>query len=348
MRLFLWVWGGGWRFGRRDAGKGAAVSSIKERGEDLNFRFYHAKRDKVPERSEGFLEMKTVHKPVLLEEGLGFLQVRPGEKYIDATVGEGGHSFEIAKRGGLVLGIDRDPKILAEARRRMREGRVQAQVKLVRGNFDRIDKLAEENGFTKVGGVFFDLGVSSWQLERSGRGFSFRGDEPLDMRVDPALSVTAADLLNGLSKHELEKLLQKFGEEERASQLASALVRARSLKSFATTLDLVRVVERVRRRWGRRHPATKVFQALRIAVNDEIENLRSALPRAFGVLGGKGRLVVISFHSLEDREVKRFFRRSSKSHLGKILTERPVLPGRGEVAENPRSRSAKLRVIEKI
>lgn len=288
-----------------------------------------------------------MHKPVLLEEALGFLQIKPLGRYIDATIGEGGHAAEIIKRGGLILGIDQDPEILKEAGSRMQEAGFGDRIELVQGNFRQIDRIAKEYGFTNVDGIIFDLGMSSWQLEKSGRGFSFQRDEPLDMRLDPNLSVTAADLLNGLTRNELAKLFAKFGEEERAFQLASLIVRARTLRPFATTFDLKRAVEKVIKRKGHIHPATRVFQALRIAVNAELENLRSALPRAFEILKPGGRLVVISFHSLEDREVKEFFERLGKRHLGKIITDKPVLPTAREVAGNPRSRSAKLRCIER-
>lgn len=291
--------------------------------------------------------MEAIHQPVLLEEALGFLQIKPSGRYIDATVGEGGHALEIARRGGIVLGIDQDPAILEKARYQIQDVGYKDQTTLAQGNFRDIDKIAKEYGYTKVDGILMDLGMSSWQLEKSGRGFSFQKNEPLDMRMDPTLSVTAADLLNGLTRNELEKLLRKFGEEERAFRVASLLVGARSLKPFRTTSDLVAVVEKAVRKKGRIHPATRIFQALRIAVNDEIGNLRSALPRAFEVLAADGRLVVISFHSLEDREVKKFFKRMEGGRLGEIITKEPVRPGLEEITQNPRSRSAKLRVIEK-
>lgn len=286
----------------------------------------------------------SVHKPVLLKETLEILDVKPGRRYIDATVGEGGHALAIVTAGGRVLGIDRDPEVLEEARKHLGGRAV-----LVQGNFCEINRIAKDSGFTGADGVLLDLGLSSWQLEKSGRGFTFQEDEPLDMRSDPNLSVTAADLLNGLTKHELEKLLRKFGEEKQAARLASALIRARALKPFRTTGDLVAVVgEAVGGRGERRiDPATKIFQALRIAVNDEVGNLRSVLPRAFEVLGAGRRLAVISFHSLEDREVKRFFGRVEKERLGVVITKKPVRPGSVEVKKNPRSRSAKLRSIEK-
>ncbi len=283
-----------------------------------------------------------VHKPVLLREVLDLLQVAPGKRYIDATLGEGGHALAIVQRGGIVLGIDQDPRILEQANRHLGNKAV-----LIQGNFKEIDRIAHENRFTEVDGILMDLGISSWQLEKSGRGFSFQRDEPLDMRADSTLTVTAADLLNGLSQDELEKLFQKYGEEERAKSFAASVVRARSLRPFRTTFDLVRVIEKAVRKRERIHPATKIFQALRIAVNDEIENLRSALPRAFEVLGAEGRMVVISFHSLEDREVKRFFGVLEGENRGIVLTDKPIRPTAEEIAENPRARSARMRGIIK-
>ena len=287
-----------------------------------------------------------IHKPVLLKEALEFLKVEKGKRFIDATVGEGGHAVAIAQRGGIVLGIDQDPEILKQAKELLGDKTV-----LVQGNFREIERIARENRFTEVDGILLDLGISSWHLKESGRGFSFQKDEPLDMRADPNLTVTAADLLNGLNKDELKELFQKYGEEERAPQLAATVVRARSLKPFRTTADLVGVAEKVGRtkdvRRDRIHPATKIFQALRIAVNDEVENLRSVLPRAFEVLGAGGRLVVVSFHSLEDREVKRFFQQMEEQGRGVVLTEKPQTPASAELAKNPQSRSAKLRAIER-
>ncbi|KRT67574.1 MAG: S-adenosyl-methyltransferase MraW, 16S rRNA (cytosine1402-N4)-methyltransferase [candidate division WWE3 bacterium CSP1-7] len=287
-----------------------------------------------------------IHKPVLLKEALEFLKVEKGKRFIDATVGEGGHAVAIAQRGGIVLGIDQDPEILKQAKELLGDKTV-----LVQGNFREIERIARENRFTEVDGILLDLGISSWHLKESGRGFSFQKDEPLDMRADPNLTVTAADLLNGLNKDELKELFQKYGEEERAPQLAATVVRARSLKPFRTTADLVGVAEKVGRtkdvRRDRIHPATKIFQALRIAVNDEVENLRSVLPRAFEVLGAGGRLVVVSFHSLEDREVKRFFQQMEEQGRGVVLTEKPQTPASAELDQNPQSRSAKLRAIER-
>jgi len=312
-----------------------------------------------------------MHIPVLLKEAIDLLNVRKDGRYIDATLGLGGHSLEILRRGGKVLGVEVDEESLGEARKRLEEAGFSGQIVAVQENFRELKEIASTQGFVPCDGVLFDLGMSSWQLEKSGRGFSFQREEPLDMRMDKRLAVTAADLLNGLTKNELTKLFQKYGEEQSAYRIASAVVRARTLKPFETTRDLVRVIEGVKGKppraslasggKGKRqiHPATKVFQALRIAVNDEITNLRSALSQAFEILRRPvpklahgteqgGRLVVTSFHSLEDREVKRFFKEVAMRGVGKMVTEKPVTPQAVEIASNPRARSAKLRVLEKV
>jgi len=286
--------------------------------------------------------MTGFHQPVLLKEVLEYLDVQPGKKYVDATVGGGGHTAAILRRGGVVLGIDTDPEAVRFARKRLA-----AEFSIVRGNFKDIEKIAKENGFYPVAGVLYDLGLSSYQLEHSGRGFSFLKDEPLDMRADPDLGITAADLVNGLSRDELSRLFQKYGEEKYARRIADAVVRARRVAPFKTSKQLANLVQKVVRRRGRIHPATKVFQALRIAVNDELENLKSSLPRAFGLLKQNGRLVVISFHSLEDRIVKNFMKEVERSGQGKILTKKPITPSKEELERNPRARSAKLRAIVK-
>lgn len=291
-----------------------------------------------------------MHIPVLLKETIDLLNVKEDGRYIDATLGLGGHSIEIIKQGGRVLGIEINSDSLAEARGRLQKARLSKKAVLVQGNFKELKKIALKTNLIPCDGVFFDLGMSSWQLEESGRGFSFRKEEPLDMRMDKSLSVTAADLLNGLGRDELAKLFQKYGEEQSARRIASAIVRARTLKSFETTGELVQIVEGIKGRRGKRkiHPATKVFQALRIAVNNEIDNLRSALPQAFEILVKGGRLVVIAFHSLEDREVKRFFQKLEREDAGELITRKPIIPPVQEIKVNPRARSAKLRAIEKV
>jgi 16S rRNA (cytosine1402-N4)-methyltransferase len=279
------------------------------------------------------------HKPVLLKETVGCLDIRPGGKYIDCTFGFGGHSKEILKKGGHVLGLDSDKESLATAKKKLK-----ANLILENANFANLEEIAKEHKFTQINGILYDLGLSSWQLEQSGRGFSFQRNEPLDMRSDLTLKVTAADLVNSLSKNELTKIFTRFGEERRAGRFASALVRARRIKKISTTFDLLEALGLYTSR-NRIHPATKVFQALRIAVNSELLSLSSSLHQAQKLLLPGGRLVIISFHSLEDRIVKDFGR---KAESLKILTKKPIVPSSKEIALNPRARSAKLRAFEKI
>jgi 16S rRNA (cytosine1402-N4)-methyltransferase len=298
------------------------------------------------------------HQPVLLKEVISYLKIRPGGRYIDATVGSGGYAEEMIRQGGRILGIDRDPLAIERAERRLKaacpvpdqisgEGPV---FKLIRSNFVYLEKVAKKEGFFPADGVVFDLGFASEQIEDSQRGFSFTHNGPLDMRMDPKDPVTAADLVNSLSNGRLYELFNRLGEEPRARAIASAVVSARSIKPILTTQQLVAVVAKV---YGGRlkvrglHVATKVFQALRMAVNQELESLELSLPQAVAVLGVHRRLAVVSFHSGEDRIVKNFLKNRQKAGEVTILTKRPVRPGEAEVKANPRSRSAKLRVGEK-
>jgi len=307
--------------------------------------------------------MNNFHTPVLLKEVIEYLEVLPGKKYIDATMGGGGHGFEILKLGGIVLGIDVDQEAISYIVRRWKvESRRwninEDNLILVRGNFRDIDKIARLHDFGKVSGILFDLGVSSYQLETPWRGFSFQREGPLDMRMDPSASsgqATAADLINGLNKGELYELFTKLGEERFARPISNNIIRARRVKKIETTMDLSHIIqEACRKKGGKINPATLVFQALRIAVNDELHNLQEALPKAMNLLekslpaGRQGKIAVISFHSLEDRIVKDSFKEFQEQELGTILTKKPVIAGSSEVQSNIRARSAKLRVFEKI
>jgi len=291
------------------------------------------------------------HRSVLLGEAIDALEVKRDEWYLDCTLGDGGHSLEIIKRDGKVVGIDTDPEALARAQKRFsEEGIKEDRFKLVLGNFRDLKNLlpASQRGEqteTKFAGVLFDLGVSSLQLETPERGFSFGKEGPLDMRMDPSLQVQAKDLLQVLSRKELYELFKNLGEEKYSWALANALVSAREIK---TTVELARMVERVvGGKRGKVHPATRVFQALRIAVNSELDSLSEALPQALEVLNKNGRIVVISFHSLEDRIVKNLFKRWKSEGMGEVITKKPVMPSKMEVDENPRSRSAKMRIFQK-
>lgn len=293
---------------------------------------------------------KCFHKPVLLKEVINYLEVIPGQKYLDATLGGGGHAGEILKQGGKLLGLDCDPEAIEAARRYLSSACPDTSWQLARGNFAHLKKIACQYGFTPVAGVLFDLGVSSYQLETPARGFSFNSEGPLDMRLDPSLKVTAADLVNGLSKNELSELFAELGQEHFSRSIAEAIFRARRIAPIRTTRELARIIVNVgskRGRFDRLNPATRCFQALRMVVNDERNNLLTALSQASELLKVKGRLVVISFHSGEDRIVKNFFRSAQKEGIMQILTKKPVRPTLEEVSINRRSRSAKLRAAEK-
>ncbi len=287
------------------------------------------------------------HLPVLLEETIEALAVRSGGRYIDCTLGAGGHALAILERsspGGQLLGIDADPEAIAAARVRLEA--YQSSTLLISDNFANLSTIATKYGFYPVHGILFDLGLSSLQLEGSGRGFSFQRDEPLDMRLSPSQEITAADILNTFPEAKLAQLIRTSGEEHYSHRIARYIVRERPIK---TTLQLVEVIERaVGSRRGRIHPATRTFQALRIAVNQELEHLPSALEQAASLLGLGGRLVVVSYHSLDDRLVKRFMQEEAKKAHLKLVYKKVITPSLAEVHFNPRSRSAKLRAAERI
>jgi 16S rRNA (cytosine1402-N4)-methyltransferase len=305
----------------------------------------------------------TPHIPVLLDEVLEGLSPLPGQRLIDGTVGAGGHTEAILKAvapHGQVLALDADPSALEIARQRL--AAYGDRVRFVNANFAQLAAVARGLDFFPVHGVLLDLGLSSMQLDAVERGFSFQSAGPLDMRYDPNSPTTAADLVNNLAQDELADLIYRFGEERRSRAIARAIVAARPLH---TTHQLAEVVARAvgGRRGGRLHPATRTFQALRIAVNDELDALRAALPAAMSILAPGGRLAVISFHSLEDRIVKEFFRRESRDCICPpeqpvctcghratlhIITPKPITVTSTEAALNPRARSAKLRVAESM
>jgi 16S rRNA (cytosine1402-N4)-methyltransferase len=289
------------------------------------------------------------HTSVLPERVLDFLQPRPGSGFraLDCTVGAGGHSFGLLERSspdGRLVGLDADPRALELAATRLAP--FGGRVTLLNRNFGDLAELDLE----PVDASVFDLGLSSMQLESGGRGFSFRADEPLDMRFDPQADLpTAAELLNTLPEADLERILREYGEEPRARRLARTIALRRHHQPFRTTPDLVAAVAAaLGPARGRIHPATRTFQALRIAVNDELQVLEAGLDAAVQLLHPCGRLAVISFHSLEDRVVKWRFRRYADQGLVRILTPKPITPTDEETRSNPRARSAKLRVVERL
>lgn len=296
--------------------------------------------------------MITQHVAVMTTEVLELLRPRAGGRYIDGTLGGAGHAAAILQASepdGRLLGLDADADALERARQRLAPFGERAV--LVQSSFRLLQRVAEAYGFAPCDGVVFDLGLSSDQLADPERGFSFQQDGPLDMRFDRRTGQTAADLLNQASEQELADIFFHYGEERRARRLARMIVERRRVQPFRRTTDLLAAVQAVLGgRRGRLHPATRVFQALRIAVNDELGALREGLAGALEVLGLGGRLVVISFHSLEDRIVKQFFLEQARAAVPRvrILTRKPLTPRAEEIRANPRSRSAKLRAAERI
>jgi len=309
----------------------------------------------------------TLHLAVLPEETLSWLAPHPGGRYIDGTLGGAGHTELLLERSapdGQVLGIDADPEALERARLRLPQAISSGRLKLRFGNFAEMEKDATSIDFAPVDGILLDLGLSSDQLASRERGFSFAFDAPLDMRFDPTQGETAYDLINGLSEADLADLLYHYGEERRSRAIARRITQVRERSPIRRTGELATLVASVvHGHPGGIHPATRTFQALRIAVNDELVHLEEVLPQAIRLLATGGRLAVISFHSLEDRIVKQTFLREQRGCICppelpscvcgrlprlRILTRHPVIAGDEELARNPRSRSAKLRVAERL
>lgn len=289
------------------------------------------------------------HIPVMPKEVLDFLEVKRGAWYVDCTLGGGGHTEQILKKGGKVLGIDLDPDAISEVSKKHDSEIKEGKLILENNNFIHIEQIVKKFNLKEVKGVLFDLGVSSHQLETPERGFSFNLEAPLDMRMNQQ-RISAKDLVNGLHENELVELFLKLGEERFAKRIARKIIEKRQIKPIETTNELANIILSVRPRThsDRTHPATRVFQALRIAVNDELNSLKETLPQALEVLEPSGRLIVISFHSLEDRIVKNYFKEWEEKGKVKILTKKPVEPSEEEIDRNPRARSGKLRAIEKL
>lgn len=295
--------------------------------------------------------MSFVHQPVLLQEVLAYLVQEPAGVYIDCTIGGGGHALAVLEQlspAGFLLGIDQDQIALQAAAERLQTYR--DQVKLVQGNFRQLQEIWQESALPAPQGILFDLGVSSPQLDEKERGFSYQEDAPLDMRMDQRQHLTAAEIVNTWPEAELAHIIRQYGEERWAARIASFIVKRRKQQRLSTTGELVDVIKAAIPAAARRrgpHPARRTFQALRIAVNDELGALQVGLEAARCILAPAGRVCVISFHSLEDRIVKHTFRAWAEENDFNILTKKPVTPSAKETEANPRARSAKLRVAMK-
>mgnify|MGYP001619158957 CR=1 FL=1 len=293
-----------------------------------------------------------MHVPVLLQEVVLRLDPQAGDIVVDATVGLGGHACVLGKKigkEGMIVGIDEDEKALKIAEEKLKS--LSCRVCLAQRNFRDIDKVFYSCGIENADIMLFDLGMSSLQLEYSGRGFSFKSHEPLlmTMRAKPtSLTLTAYEIVNYWKEEEIAGIIREYGEETRAKEIARAIIRERSENLIGYADDLAEIIEKTIPKRGRLHPATKTFQALRVAVNDEINALKEGLQKGLNLLKKNGRMGVISFHSLEDRVVKQFFKSEERVGRISILTKKPIMPTRAEIIENPRARSAKLRIMQKI
>ena len=306
-----------------------------------------------------------VHKSVLLYETVGSLNIKPGGIYVDGTLGGGGHAYEVCKRlgGGRLIGIDQDADAIRAAGERLAP--FKDKVTIVRSNYQNIENVLKELNIEKVDGIYLDLGVSSYQLDTASRGFTYREDAPLDMRMDQRNPTTAADIVNGYSEMELFHIIRDYGEDNFAKNIAKHIVKARAEKPIETTGELSEIIKaaipaKVRATGG--HPAKRTFQAIRIELNHELDVLENSIDTMIRLLNPEGRLSIITFHSLEDTIVKTRFRTNEnpcicppdfpvcvcgRKSMGKVITRKPILPSKEELEENSRSKSAKLRVFER-
>lgn len=287
-----------------------------------------------------------MHIPVLLKEVIEYLDVQSNRNYVDCTYGLGGHTKAILKKNvpeGKVLGIEIDRELYHKAESSKR-------LILINDSYRNLQNIVQRYAFRNIAGILFDLGFSLWHVQKSGRGFTFLQDEPLDMRFDIRSHLTAEYILNKQSQQEIENILKNYGEEQFAKRIAKEIVNIRKKEPLKSTFQLVRAIKRVTPHWYHRkkiHFATKTFQALRIAVNEELQNVQSVLPQALEIGMRGARIVTISFHSLEDRIIKQTFRTWEKQGKGKVLTQKPIMPSLKEIRLNPSSRSAKLRAFQK-
>jgi 16S rRNA (cytosine1402-N4)-methyltransferase len=285
---------------------------------------------------------KYKHIPVLLKESVDFLNLKQDGTYVDCTLGGGGHTeaIKLQSPGSRVIGIDTDYEAILATKTKLEKFE---NIEIVNDNFKNLKKIVKK----PVDGILFDLGISSYQIDEPSRGFSLQKEGPLDMRMDRSQRLNAKEIVNNFNQDKLEKIFREFGEERFTHRIAKAILRKRRSEEITTTLELKKIVEKAIPFWKKRESITRIFQALRIAVNQELDNLRSAISDAIDLLKPSGRIVVISYHSLEDRIVKHTLRNASQEGKLKILTKKPMLPSASEISSNPRAKSAKLRAAER-
>lgn len=294
-----------------------------------------------------------MHKPVLLKEIIEYLNPMPGQVFVDGTANGGGHTMAIAEKvvpDGKVLAIEWDAELSKELELKTKNLKLKTDVIVVNDNYANLKNILSQNKINSIDGIVLDLGFSSLHLESSGRGFSFQKDEPLDMRYNQGQELTAYEIVNGWPEEDIARILRDYGEERFSYKIAKSIYNQRKREKIATTNNLVKVVEAAVPAFYRRgkiNCATRTFQALRIAVNGELDNIEKVLPQIVEVLNNGGKIAIISFHSLEDRIIKNFFRDKAKEDELKVITKKPIVAGEDEMRENPRSRSAKLRIAEK-
>lgn len=288
------------------------------------------------------------HIPVLQKEVIEYLNPKPNENFIDGTIGEGGHAFAVLERNkpkGKVLGIEIDEELFKKLKLKIKN-QFKKRLILVNDSFINLKEIVKKYNFKPVQGILLDLGVSSWHLEESGRGFSFRRDERLDMRYSFKNQLTAKEIINRWPEKIINKILKEYGEEQFSKRIAKEIIKERERKPIESTFQLIKIIKKATPYWYHHrkiHPATKTFQALRILINNELNNLETILPQALEILEKGGRIAIVSFHSLEDRLVKIFFRENQKKGILYSLTKKPIKPSEEEIKFNPRARSAKLR-----
>jgi len=290
-----------------------------------------------------------MHQPVLLKEIIQILEPKANENFIDATFGEGGVSFEILKHtepDGKILAFEWDSKLYELGIEKIKNLKMEKRIKLVNQNFKNIKRVVKQEGFSQIKGIVFDLGISSWHYEKSGRGFSFKYDEKLDMRINPKIKVTAFEIINYYSYQDLVEIFKNYGQERSAEKIAQVIVDRRRKKKIETSKELAEIVAEVKKGKGKIHPATQIFMALRTFINGELANLEQGLENGYDVLSRGGKIVVLSFQGLEDKIIKQVFR-MLKTKGAEIITKNVVRPSKEEILKNPKARSAKLRAIKK-